>query len=234
MGPYRRTVVETFPRPSSAGLAAATALATLFLSSQSAVATSFTAQISDDTGHPLPSAVVTLTPSGGGSVAVAPAPGLMNTFIDQKDETFIPYVVAIMRGGTVTFRNSDTTRHHVYTFSPIHPFEFILKPGDISAPQRFDKPGIAAIGCNIHDQMIAYVFISDTPLTAVTDANGHAMIADVPAGTYQAQVWYPQMKSGVPLSPQTVVVGAGPAALADAIPAIPYVSDSMDGMDGMN
>ena len=160
-----------------------------------------------------------------------PAPDLLSHFIDQKDETFVPYVVAIMRGGTVTFRNSDTTRHHVYTFSPIHPFEFILKPGDISPPQRFDKTGIAALGCNIHDQMIAYVFVSDTPFTATSDANGLATIPDVPAGRYQAKIWYPQLKPGTTLVPQLVTVGTTPTTLAVSVPAIPFVADAMDGMN---
>ncbi len=194
-------------------------------------AASLTVQINDDTGHPLPFAVVGLMAADGSVPRVRPPAGLTATIIDQRDETFVPYVVAITKGGSVTFRNSDTTRHHVYTFAPIHPFEFILKPGDVSPPQVFDKPGIAAIGCNIHDHMIAYVYVSDTPLVAVSGHDGKAVIADVPPGRYAVQVWYPQLKPGITVAPVTAVIAAIPVDLTVPVPAIPFVDDMMDGMN---
>ncbi len=196
-----------------------------------AAAASVTAQINDDAGHPLPFAVLTLTGAGGSTPKMAPASNLSAKIIDQRDETFVPYVVAIVAGGAVTFRNSDTTRHHVYTFAPIHPFEFILKPGDISVAQVFDKPGVAAIGCNIHDHMIAYVYVSKTPLTAISDHDGRAIIDAVPPGSYSVDIWYPQLKPGMTVPSGTVVVGSVPASITASIPAVPHVDDMMDDMN---
>ena len=196
-----------------------------------AVAASVAVQINDDAGHALPFAVLTLMATDGSTPNLSPAPGLRSQIIDQRDETFVPYIVAIVAGGAVTFRNSDTTRHHVYTFAPIHPFEFILKPGDVSAPQVFDKPGTAAIGCNIHDHMIAYVFVSKTPLTAVSDRDGRAVIDAVPPGRYSVDVWYPQLKPGMTVPSPTVVVGNAPMNITTSIPATPHVDDMMDDMN---
>lgn len=202
----------------------------LAVSVAAASAATVTVQVNDDTGHPLPYAVVTLV-AAGGTPSVPVPPNLAAAIIDQRDETFVPYVVAVAQGGTVTFRNSDTTRHHVYTFAPIHPFEFILKPGDISTPQRFDKPGIAAIGCNIHDHMIAYVYVSDTPLTAVSDHDGRAVIAAAPSGSYAVKVWYPQLKPGASVAAMTAAVAEAPLSLTVSVPAIPFVDDMLDGMN---
>lgn len=197
----------------------------------SAGAASFTAQINDDTGHALRFAVLTLTKADGSVPDTTPVPELSRAIIDQRDETFVPYVTAIVRGGSVTFRNSDTTRHHVYTFAPIHPFEFILKPGDVSVPQVFDKPGVAAIGCNIHDHMIAYVYVGDTPLMAVSDPEGKAVIAEVAPGRYIAHVWYPQLKPGMTTASVETAIAVTPSKITVSVPAIPVVDDMMDGMN---
>ena len=136
-----------------------------------AAAASFTATLTDDSGRPLADAVVTLTPIGA---SLAPQPSLARATINQSGEQFLPEVVVLAPGGAVTFTNSDRTRHHVYSFSPIRQFEFVQNPGETSAPVSFGSPGIAAIGCNIHDGMIAHVFVTTAPFAAVTDAQGRA------------------------------------------------------------
>src|SRR6188768_3282955 len=97
----------------------------------------------DDGRAPLPDAVIEL--EAPGAPAIANAPG--QHVIDQKDETFVPYLTLLRRGDSIVFRNSDYTRHHVYTFSPVHPFEFVVPSGSTSESVTFDRAGVAAIGC---------------------------------------------------------------------------------------
>ena len=118
--------------------------------------------LSDGHARAVSDAVVMLTPDA--AVAVAPATKPPATYIiDQRDETFTPYVQLLRPGDNVIFRNSDVTRHHAYSFSPIKTFELVLHPGESSPAISMDKAGIAAIGCNIHDHMITYLFVSALP-----------------------------------------------------------------------
>jgi hypothetical protein len=183
-----------------------------------------TAQISDDDGHPVADAVVAMTPVDPALLAAAPkslwAPLQMGE-VDQRDETFFPYVEIVARGGQVVFRNSDEPQHHVYSFSPVKAFEFVLRPGTTSTPVVFDKAGVAAIGCNIHDQMIAYIYVTETPWIAVTDRKGQAHIADLPPGVFTAQVWHPAQRPGKGGPGQAVTISDAPATLAVTVALLP-------------
>jgi len=87
---------------------------------------------------------------------------------DQKNLMFMPYIEVFRPGDEVVFRNSDRTRHHVYSFSSNRTFEFVLAPGQSSARMKLDKSGVIAGGCNIHDQMATYLYVSDAPWIART------------------------------------------------------------------
>lgn len=115
----------------------------------------------------------------------APARAVM----DQRDSTFLPGVLAVQAGTTVSFPNSDTVRHQVYSFSPAKPFELPLYEGTPLAPVLFDRPGVVVVGCNIHDWMIGYIVVLDTPYFAKTDASGRLRI-ELPAGRYRLQAWH--------------------------------------------
>ncbi len=160
-----------------------------------AAATTFAAQVLDQNGKPVANAVVMLMPD-----AKAPPPAttalVATKTIDQRNETFIPLVTILPRTGHVVFANNDKTRHQVYSFSPIRQFEITLAQGEKSSPLTFEKAGVSTLGCNIHDHMIAFVFVSDSPWTAQTADDGHVMIDDVPAGNYAVQVWHPQLPPG--------------------------------------
>ncbi|HEY0525097.1 MAG TPA: hypothetical protein VGD08_17020 [Stellaceae bacterium] len=189
-----------------------------------AVAADVQASVKDEGGQPVAAAVVTLTPAdaaGAAAAAASPAtaPALAAASIDQRNETFIPGVVVVARGGEVTFHNADNTRHHVYSFSPIKSFEFVLNPGDASTPVRFDKAGVAAVGCNIHDHMAAFVYVTDTRWSAVTDKDGHARLAGVAPGAYTATVWDQRLRPGAPppTMPVTVAASGGPTAFTATI-----------------
>jgi hypothetical protein len=184
-------------------------------------AATVTATVTDDRGRLLSDAVVMISPEPGTPMPAATPGRLASATIDQKDETFVPFVSVIHTGGSATFRNSDPIRHHVYSFSPIHPFEMVQPPGEVSAPVRFDRPGSVAIGCNIHDHMIAYIQVTDAPWARVTDAAGHAVIADVPAGRFVATVWHPRMRHGTEPPAVSLQLANDNSTLAVTIPVLP-------------
>lgn len=154
-------------------------------------------RITDQQGVPLEDAVAELQ---------LPNPPLLKTPAElaQKDLTFVPFVSAVQKGTAVEFPNQDKTRHHVYSFSPAKVFELKLYAGKPEAPVVFDKSGIIAIGCNIHDYMQAYVYVGDSPYLAVSRSDGSAHFADVPAGNYQLKVWHPWQDTDVALQALTL------------------------------
>jgi plastocyanin len=155
-----------------------------------AAATTFTAEITDQDGKPVQNAVVSLVPDAKTTTPGASTRLPNDKVIDQHFETFIPIVTIVPRNGRVVFANSDPTTHQVYSFSPAKQFEITLARDTSSPPITFPNAGVAALGCNIHDNMIAYVFVAESPWTGLTGADGHVVIEDVPPGNYQAQVWH--------------------------------------------
>ena len=146
-------------------------------------------------GRPAENAIVELvSQTATADPAVTKVP--VEAIVDQRDETFLPLVSLIRRNGHVVFTNNDTTMHQVYSFSDIKQFAFEIDEGQHSAPVVFDKPGVAAVGCNIHDQMITYVYVAATPWAVRTDINGRAQIPGVPAGSYRANIWHPRLAAG--------------------------------------
>lgn len=142
----------------------------------------------DASGQPIASAAVSVIVKG----AKAAAPS--GTVVDmvQKNRRFTPTVLPVQTGTAVNFPNLDTVRHHVYSFSPTRKFEIKLYAGTPATPIVFDKPGTATLGCNIHDTMVGYIHVVDTPYFGATDAAGKVSI-DVPAGEHKVHVWYPAM-----------------------------------------
>lgn len=128
--------------------------------------------------------------------------------MDQIDRTFVPHVLPIQTGTWVEFPNSDNIRHQVYSVSPVRRFQLPLYIGKPAYPLQFPKPGVVPIGCNIHEQMSAYIVVVDTPYFATTD-DGRAALRDLPAGEYTLRVWYPGMRSEP--EPQKVMLGADAA-----------------------
>jgi plastocyanin len=161
-------------------------------------------RLSDMRGKPVEDAVVSVTPQS--AAAAKPVPAAVTKIIDQKNETFVPYLEIFRPGDRVQFRNSDSTRHHVYSFAQAKAFEFVLTSGDSSAPLVLDKPGDIAVGCNIHDAMIAYLYVSDAPWVARSGSDGKVQIADLPPGAYRVAVWHPQLRPGKAQVPQTLTI----------------------------
>ncbi len=166
-------------------------------------------RVTDVSGRPLAGAVVFLE-SPEARAAVQPLAGVE---IGQEQRKFVPAVSVVTVGSAVDFPNRDTVRHHVYSFSPAKRFEIKLYVGKPSAPVVFDQPGIAVLGCNIHDQMAAWVVIVDTPWYGRTDADGRWVGAQAPVGSYRLRTWHPSLPVGAPAADQPLRVEAGGAQL---------------------
>lgn len=132
--------------------------------------------------------------------------------ISQKDKKFIPLVTVVQTGTSISFPNNDTVRHHAYSFSPARPFELKLYSGKPASPILFDKAGTVVIGCNIHDHMIAYVQVVDTPYFAITDQKGMAYLANIPAGKYILKAWHYKQAGDISIVGQPLQVGAEDSA----------------------
>ena len=173
-----------------------------------ATAATVTINVTDADGKPLPDAAALLEPVGSKAV-VKP---LADVQISQARRQFMPRVTIVTTGTPVTFPNFDTVRHHVYSFSPAKTFELKLYAGVPNTPVVFDKPGIAVLGCNIHDNMAAWVVVADTPWFARSADDGHARIDNVPAGSYRLRVWHPGLGANVEPVASSLAIGAADVA----------------------
>lgn len=126
--------------------------------------------------------------------------------IDQVDKEFIPYVTVVQRGSAINFPNNDDIRHQVYSFSKSKQFELPLYSGDPSAPVVFDKSGVVAMACNIHDWMKAYVFVVDTNKFSISNKAGKAVLTDLAKGQYEVVVWHPKSKGSEQLNAKQIEI----------------------------
>ena len=165
-------------------------LAVLVISSSLAHAQNaqISARVTDAQGKPVADAVVVAVPSDGKLRLPARAP---QDVVDQVDKEFVPKVQAVLVGTAVTFPNRDSVRHQVYSFSPARRFDLPLYSG-VPQAVTFDKPGVVVLGCNIHDWMVGYVYVSESPYFAKTDSQGRAVLSDLPPRSYVVRVWHPQ------------------------------------------
>jgi hypothetical protein len=156
-------------------------------------------------GKPVVDAVVTVAAPHSGPLRF-PWPYRMA----QQNLQFEPFVLIVPVGADVSFPNLDIVRHHVYSFSPAKTFELKLFGHDETRVVHFDKAGVVDLGCNIHDNMIAYIVVVDTPFAAKTNPAGEAVVRGVPAGTRSVRVWHPYMRApGNSVSLNMVVPGEG-------------------------
>jgi plastocyanin len=118
-----------------------------------------------------------------------------NYAIDQQNIQFHPFVTVVPVGANVAFMNHDAIRHHVYSFSEAKRFELKLSERQVDRVVTFDKAGIVPLGCNIHDRMIAFIDVVDTPWAAKTDAKGNASFHGVPASAVEVDVWHPYLRA---------------------------------------
>lgn len=143
--------------------------------------------VTDSHGKPLPNAVVEV---------YFPHSASRDTrvkHIYQRDAAFHPEVLALPVDSQVAFPNEDTTRHHVYSFSPAKTFDLNLYLKETPAPIRLETPGVVVLGCNIHDHMQAFIVVSDAPFYAMTDSSGHVTLPSLPPGQHRVRVWHQRL-----------------------------------------
>ena len=141
-------------------------------------------------GEPVPDVALYVTyenssPTGKPGTAV----------MDQVDTRFVPHILVVQKGTSVEFPNSDVVAHHVYSFSKPNNFVLPLYKGDAHDPVIFEHDGIVTLGCNIHDHMLAYIVVVDTPTYGATNELGQATI-DVrdDLGAATVHIWSPRIR----------------------------------------
>ncbi|HWA00006.1 MAG TPA: methylamine utilization protein [Caulobacterales bacterium] len=163
-------------------------------------------------GRPVADAVVALDAPHAGPIRFA-----WPMRIAQRNMQFEPFVLIAPAGATVAFPNLDDVRHQVYSFSQAGPFELRLYGHDETRSVQFRNVGVIAIGCNIHDQMSAFIYVVDTPYAAKTGADGVAVIPDVPAGAATLTVWHPYMRAPDNRLTHAVTIAADGNALSFSV-----------------
>lgn len=186
------------------------AMLSLVLANSHAFAASVSVQVLNQAGQPLANSAVYAEPVSGQT----PAKSLKTVEIEQKNKTFFPLVTVIQSGTAISFPNHDTVRHHVYSFSPAKSFELKLYSGTPGSPVLFDKPGTVVVGCNIHDRMIAYIHVVDTPYFAKTDASGQAKLDGLLPGKYRLKAWHFNLPSGEALPEQAMTLSSNDSSAA--------------------
>ena len=159
--------------------------------------------VQDKSQAPLANVVVQLIPQ---TPFTPPKPSQI-AVMDQVKSQFKPHILVVQKDSLIDFPNSDSIKHHVYSFSSAKTFELKLYKGFSAQPLAFEKAGVVELGCNVHDWMLGYIYVADTPYFAKTDANGSVLI-EVPAGEYQLTLWNPRIQDPADSLLQTVQINA--------------------------
>ena len=182
----------------------------LLFSASSTLAASLTVEVTDGAGAPMNDAVVFAEPASG---QVLPK-SLHGAEIEQRKRKFNPLVTVVQVGTEISFPNNDTVKHHVYSFSQPKVFDLPLYSGKAAAPQVFDKPGLVVLGCNIHDQMLAYVQVVNTPYFGKSDAAGKVKLEGVAPGKYVLKAWHYNLPNPNVVIDQSITMTGGDSTAA--------------------
>lgn len=158
-------------------------------------------------GRPVAGAVLTLRSTQPDRAPAAPVKAVM----DQQQRRFVPHVLIVPLNSSVSFPNSDSVSHQVYSFSPARKFQLPLYQGSPNPPVQFDRAGVITLGCNIHDAMRAYIFVVDGQYYGRSDAAGLWDVAIAEPGEYEVQVWHPLAREMQPFIEKTLTIAAGTA-----------------------
>ena len=166
-------------------------VATLLLSSASAKTPQDFAVI-DSKGNELSNIIVEIKQTTGTHAITRSDGGRSIATMEQIDQQFVPHILPIATGQSVVFPNIDDVFHHVYSFSPAKTFEITLEQTVTSDPISFDEAGIVELGCNVHDWMLGYIYVSGADVFGQTDLTGN-FAAALPAGEYEISIWHPRL-----------------------------------------
>jgi plastocyanin len=198
-------ILDKRPRPLLLLLGAA-----LSAACQWVAAADLTVSVLDPAGHGVLGMVLIAEPQFEFK-HVHPAAAIM----DQRQMKFVPNILVIQTGTGVDFPNSDQIEHQVYSFSTPKPFKLSLYAGHKYPPIVFDRAGLVVVGCNIHDQMIGYIYVTDSPYFGRSDESGQWSAHDLPTGNYLLTAWHPRMQGdGGPLQMPLTVAEGTPATAA--------------------
>ncbi|MBC8646689.1 MAG: carboxypeptidase regulatory-like domain-containing protein [Thermoanaerobaculia bacterium] len=120
----------------------------------------------------------------------APAGGAVRGQMESAKKTFTPRLVVVSKEAGVEFPNSDPVFHNVFSVSGANRFDLGLYRSGTSKTRRFDAPGIVRVYCNIHPQMVGFVMVVDSDVSAVTGPDGTFRLPNVPQGTYTLRAWH--------------------------------------------
>ncbi len=171
-------------------------LAAAALALSGAHAADLQVRLLNDAGLPLANAIVYAVPA-----IPIPHGKLPIAIIDQIHRQFAPQVNVVQTGTAVDFPNSDNIRHSVYSFSPAKVFVLKLYAGRAAPPVVFDKAGLVVLGCEIHDSMVAWLLVVNTPYYGKANAAGLVTLRDLRAGDYRLHVWYVPMQQSTAARP---------------------------------
>ena len=179
------------------------------LCARAACAGMVTVDVTTRPGATLADAVVVFDP-----LDTTPPAGHDAAVIDQVNKRFVPHVTVVRTGTAITFPNSDHIRHQVYSFSPAKTFTLKLYAGSPQTAVVFDQAGLVVLGCNIHDSMVAFVGVVDSPYFVKTAASGSAVLT-LPAGRYRMRAWHANAVVAVP--PREITVSNAPMSIPVSI-----------------
>jgi plastocyanin len=165
-----------------------------------------TMNIVDLAGGGVTDVVVTAAPADP-HVGTQPS-AVATAVMDQRDLAFVPGILVVAVGTSVEFPNNDFVSHQVYSFSPAKRFQLPLYTGERHPPVTFEHQGLVVLGCNIHDEMVGYIYVTDAPFFGKTDASGTLHLQNLPAGDYRVTVWNPLIADPPPTLTRSVHVDA--------------------------
>jgi plastocyanin len=175
------------------------------LCAQVGVAAAVTVNVATRAGSAAVDTVIVFDP-----LDATPAPSRDTASIDQINKRFVPRVSVVRTGTTVTFPNSDHIRHQVYSFSEPKQINLKLYAGSPKTPIVFDRPGLIVLGCNIHDSMVGFVGVVDSPYFGKTTESGTVAL-NLPAGRYRLRAWNPNAQAAV--AAREITVGVAPLSI---------------------
>jgi plastocyanin len=203
-------VMRVFAKPVTLGLLAWCGVAATGRAGE------LTVSVVDRSGRGVADVVVTVTPTERHAASAAPRPPA-TAVMDQRNRAFVPRVLVIAVGTSVEFPNNDSVSHQVYSFSPAKKFQLPLYKGAHHAPVAFDREGLVVLGCNIHDEMAGYIYVTDAPYFGTTGTGGALQLTDLPAGDYRIALWSP-LVADPPASLERTIHVAAQEPAASRIP----------------
>ena len=188
------------------------AMLSMLFFSYTTFAASITLDIIDQHGQPLPDTVVELLVQNPAEESA----NLPKLVMDQVDKRFAPTLLIAQKGQQVNFPNSDNIRHHVYSFSKAKPFQLKLYSGQPDEPIEFENEGVVVLGCNIHDSMVGYIYVANSPRVYQSDTKGQIALDDVFLPT-ELTLWHAAQTIPLEVKAPLTLTKSAPASLTVVI-----------------